>query len=81
MWQLFYLLNILNGVLDEYMKLVPGITKIKQRAALKLCAKNVGLAIAKRAGLVPDEPSKTQRKEFWESAVGQALFLYQVTAL
>ena len=53
-----------NAALDEYMKLVPGIAKIKQRAALKLCAKNIGLAIAKRAGLVPDEPTKTQRQDF-----------------
>lgn len=70
-----------NAALDEYMKLVPGITKIKQRAALKLCAKNVGLSIAKRAGLMPDETTKQQRKAFWLTAIGQALFQYQVTRL
>lgn len=93
MWRLFYRLlwpkagiyltdeSAANAALDEYIKLVPGIAKIKQRAALKLCAKNVGLSIAKRAGLINDEPTKEQRKAFWLTAIGQSIFHYQVNRL
>jgi hypothetical protein len=70
-----------NAALVEYYKLMPEIQIIKQRAALKLCAKNVGMSIAKRANIMPDEPTKAQRDEFWNTPTGKPLFEYQTIRL
>lgn len=70
-----------NAVLDAYISLVPSVAKIKQRACLKLCAKNAGMLIMIRAGKMPKKPTQQARDAFWETELGQALFEYQIIRL
>lgn len=50
----------------------------KRKAALKLDARNNGIRVAKRAGVLPNNATEEMRRLFWDSEKGQELYNYML---